>query len=50
MKKDSCYVSAHRTKKAAERQAKLFDGGKVINTPKRLQKVLKGKPYIVKID
>jgi len=49
MGKDRGWVSAHRSKRAAEKQAKLFDGGKVIKTPKWAQKILKGKPYIVKI-
>ena len=49
MRRDSGFVSAHKSKRAAERQAKLFDGGKVIKTPKPLQNILKGKPYIVKI-
>ena len=48
-KKDSGWVSAHRSKKAAERQAKLFIGGRVIKTPKWAKEMLKGKPYIVKI-
>ena len=42
-------VSAHRSKKAAEKQAKLFDGGRVLNTPQWAKKILKGKPYIVTI-
>ena len=46
--RDSGWVSAHRSKRAAEKQAKLV-GGKVIRTPKRVQDLLKGKPYIVKI-
>ena len=50
MGKDSGYVSAHRSKKAAERQAKQLFGARVIRTPKRLQGQLKGKPYMVKID
>jgi len=49
MKNDRGWVSAHRSKRAAERQAKLLDGGKVIRTPKWAQGALKGKPYIVKI-
>ena len=49
MGKDSGYVSAHRSKQAAKKQAELFDGGKVVKTPKSLRKILKGKPYIVKI-
>jgi len=48
-KKVSGWVSAHRSKKAAEKQARLFDGGKVIRTPKWAKEMLKGKPYIVKI-
>jgi hypothetical protein len=47
--RDLGWVSAHRSKKAAEKQAKLFDGGRVINTPQWAKKILKGKPYIVKI-
>lgn len=49
MVKDKGWVSAHRSKKAAERQAKLFDTGQVIKTPKWAQRLLKGKPYIVTI-
>jgi len=48
-KKVSGWVSAHRSKKAAEKQARLFDGGKMIRTPKWAKEMLKGKPYIVKI-
>ena len=43
------YVSAHKSKVAAERTAKqLF--GRVIKTPKKYQEQLKGKPYMVVID
>lgn len=48
MGKDKGWVSAHKSKRAAERQAKLL-GGKVIRTPKSVQQALKGKPYIVKV-
>lgn len=48
MGKDRGWVSAHRSKRAAEKQAKLL-GGKVIKTPKGMLNLLKGKPYIVKI-
>ena len=48
MGKDRGWVSAHRSKKAAEKEAKLL-GGKVIKTPKGMLSLLKGKPYIVKI-
>ena len=44
------YVSAHKTKKAAERQAKGMFSAKVIKTPKKLQKIAKGKPFTVAIE
>ena len=42
MSKDRGWVSAHRSKRAAEKQPKLFDGGNVIRTPKWALRILKG--------